>query len=70
MTAKKLFHGILLFFVVLNLCGFNYQNYAQVNSEKYPDANTVLLYNYDQISYAKDGSNVNIDDYYLKVLLT
>ena len=65
---KKFLTFVFLFGILCGLYSFEYQNYLQVNSEKYPNADTVLLFDYDHISYEPDGSNINTDDYYLKVI--
>lgn len=59
---------LLCVFVQLAVCGFDYRDYKDIDAKKYPDANAVLLYDYDKISYNPDGSSVEIDDYYIKVL--
>ncbi len=65
---KKFLSFLILFFVVCGVFGFNYQDYVDINSEKYPDANAVLLYDYNKISYNSDGGSLETDDYYIKVL--
>jgi transglutaminase-like putative cysteine protease len=39
-----------------------------VDSQKYPDANTVLLSDYEKIKYNSDGTAVTVDEYYEKIL--
>ena len=40
----------------------------KVTAEKYPDSNTVLLFNEENIRYEADGLSVATDEYYQKIL--
>ena len=40
----------------------------KVNQQRFPDANVVLVDDYQQITYKPDGTSVTIDDFYEKIL--
>ncbi|MBQ9788370.1 MAG: DUF3857 domain-containing protein [Lentisphaeria bacterium] len=68
MKNLKFLGIIYLFFILIGVFAFDYRNYLQIDAKKYPDANAVLLHDEDRIVYQKDGSSLEVDDYYIKVI--
>ncbi len=78
MNVKSVILSFLLFFTFFAPCSLGYEllldRDAVVEKAKgirkadYPNAHTVLVDDYQRVEYNRDGTYINDDDYYVKVL--